>query len=89
MAFLSGARVSAARCWLCPRSGNGGESNSRFRFPHFQMVDAGAACVRVFVCWVNSCVCVYVLMQGGRDTLTGAGTASSFLSNSSAHAHLL
>lgn len=43
----------------------------------------------VHVCGVSSCVCVHALMQGGRDTLTGAGPASSFLSNSSTAAHLL
>lgn len=41
------------------------------------------------VCSVGWCVGVCVLVKGGRDTLTGAGTALSFLSNSSTAAHLL
>lgn len=50
MAFSSEARVGAARCWLCPRGGNGRESNSRFRFSHIQMVDAGTASLCACVC---------------------------------------
>lgn len=86
--FPRGARVVAARCSLCPRSGNGWARSSGVGFPQFQMVAAAAASLCACAC-ACACVCVCVRTQGCRETLTSEGTTSPFLFNSSAHAQLL
>lgn len=65
LAFLGGARVVAARCSLCGRSGNGWASSGGLGFPQFQMVAAAASlCACACAC---ACVCTHAGVQGDTD----------------------